>query len=109
MDKSSFGGLILAIGGIVAGLIMEGGKLRRSATDGGAHRLWWNSGGGDAAVSTACVVSPFAAWPSLLRAQAQAIEVVRELVTSPKKRVKKVSCRSTPICLTSMTRSCGRA
>ncbi|MFZ0705397.1 MAG: flagellar motor protein [Candidatus Korobacteraceae bacterium] len=27
MDKSSFGGLILAVGGIVAGLLMEGGKL----------------------------------------------------------------------------------
>ena len=27
MDKSSFGGLILAIGGIIAGLILEGGRV----------------------------------------------------------------------------------
>ena len=27
MDKSSFSGLILAIGGIIAGLLLEGGRL----------------------------------------------------------------------------------
>ena len=29
MDKSSFGGIILALGGIFAGMMLEGGSLRQ--------------------------------------------------------------------------------
>ena len=71
MDKSSFIGLIVGVGGIIAGLLLEGGKISQILQPTAAMIVF---GGTLGAVllqfPLPVVAQPSAGWPGLLRAQA---------------------------------------